>query len=215
MVLMRDAGVILLAYLIGSIPMGFLFAKLFKKIDIRKFGSGKIGGSNVLRAAGVGPGVLTFLADLGKGYGAVALATLLAPNEPLVAALAGLAAVVGHNWSLFLSFGGGVGSMTTVGAALALAPVAVVVAGVLALVSIAIWRYTSLGSLLLAVLLPIVYALGILFVDWPSYPLIFALGTSVMAVWKLRSNIRRLRAGTERKLGQYIPPGSADIAPKP
>ncbi|MHB1295468.1 MAG: glycerol-3-phosphate acyltransferase [Anaerolineae bacterium] len=214
MLLMRDAGVIILAYLIGSIPMGFLVVKLFKKMDIRKLGSGKIGGSNVLRAAGVVPAVLTVTADLAKGYGVVALAVLLAPNEPLVAALAGLASVVGHNWSLFLSFGGGVGSMTTAGAALALAPWAVVTAGVVALASIAIWRYTSLGSLLLAVLLPVAYGLGMLFLGWPPSPLVFAIGTSVMAVWKLRPNIRRLCSGTERKLGQYIPPGKADVTPE-
>ena len=210
---MRFAAAVVLAYLLGSIPAGYLWAKLLRTVDVTKVGSGRTGTSNVLRAAGVAPAVLTFLSDLGKGYGAVALARWLAPGVQLLPVLAALAAVAGHNWSVFLRFHGGVGTMTTAGACLALMPVAGLaglVAGGLALL---IWRYTSLGSLTLAAALTLVAIAGAVRGVWSPLNLLFALGTSAIALWELQPNIQRIRQGTERKLGQFIPPGQRDVIP--
>ncbi len=209
----RFAAVVVLAYGIGSIPAGYIWAKLLKTVDVTKVGSGRIGTSNVLRAAGIAPAVLTFLSDLGKGYGAVALARWLVPGVEAAAALAALAAVAGHNWSVFLRFHGGVGTMATAGACLALMPVAGaagLVAGGLALL---VWRYTSLGSLTLAAALTLVAIAGVVQGMWPPVYLLFALGTSAIALWELQPNIQRIRQGTERKLGQFIPPGQRDVIP--
>lgn len=209
----RFAAVIALAYVLGSIPGGYVWAKLLKNIDVTKVGSGRTGASNVLRAAGVGPAVLTLLSDLGKGYGAVALARGLAPEVPLVAVLAALAAVAGHNWSVFLRFDGGVGSMTTVGACLALMPVAAAAGLVAGGLAILIWRYTSLGSLTLAAAITLASIVGAIQGVWPPVCVLFALGTSAMALWELRPNIQRIRRGTERKLGQFIRTGQRDVIP--
>ncbi len=207
----RYGGALLLAYFLGALPVGYLAAKLLKGIDVRRVGSGRIGGSNVLRAAGVLPAALTVLGDMAKGYGAVALAGVLVPQKPLVAALAGLLAVVGHNWPVFLGFKGGVGTMTTLGASLALLPPlawAVFIAGALVVL---LWRYTSLGSLTIAMGLPLACLVGTLAGGWPAAYLVFSLGSGLIAIWALRPNIQRLRQGRERKLGQTIPPGQADV----
>jgi glycerol-3-phosphate acyltransferase PlsY len=202
------------AYLLGSLPVGCVVVWVARRIDIRAIGSGHTGGTNVLRVAGALPAVLTVLGDLAKGYGAVALAQHLAPDLALTAALAGLIAVVGHNWSVFLGFRGGVGTMTTSGAALALMPVGIVAVSVIALVIIAARRYSSLGSLAVAAMLPMADLVGILLGAWPAYTLIFTLGTSAMATWALRANIARLRAGTERRIGQTVSPGRSVETPR-
>lgn len=210
---LRFAAAVVSAYLLGSIPAGYVWARLLKGIDVTKVGSGRTGASNVLRAAGVGPAALTFLSDLGKGYGAVALARWLAPEVPVVAVLAALAAVGGHNWSVFLHFDGGVGSMTTIGAGLALMPVAAAAGSVAGILAIVIWRYTSLGSLTLAAAIMLASIVGAIQGIWPPVYVLFALGTSAMGVWELRPNIQRIRQGTERKLGQFIRTGQRDVIP--
>lgn len=210
---LRYAAAVVLAYALGSIPWGFVWAKLLKNVDVTKVGSGRTGASNVLRAAGIGPGALTFLSDLGKGYGAVTLAQWLAPDAPLVAVLAALAAVAGHNWSVFLRFDGGVGTMTTVGACLALMPVAAAAGLVAGGLAVLIWRYTSLGSLTLATALTLASIVGAIQGVWPPLYLLFAFGTSAMSAWELRPNIQRIRNGTERRLGQFIRTGQRDVLP--
>lgn len=207
----RFVAVIVGAYVLGSIPAGYVWAKVLKRVDVTKVGSGRTGASNVLRAAGVVPGILTFLSDFGKGYGAVALAHLLAPGVPLVAVLAALAAVAGHNWSVFLHFDGGVGSLTTVGACVALMPVAAAAGLVAGGLAILIWRFTSLGSLTLAAAITLASIVGAVEGAWPPLYVLFALGTSAMGAWELRPNIQRIRKGTERKLGQFIRTGQADV----
>ncbi|NLG27510.1 MAG: glycerol-3-phosphate acyltransferase [Chloroflexi bacterium] len=210
---LRYAGCLLAAYLLGSVPVGYLIVRLVKGVDITRVGSGRIGGTNVLRVAGALPAALTVLADLAKGYGAVAVARALAPGMPLLAALAGLCAVLGHAWSLFLRFGGGVGTMTAGGAALALAPLATTPAGLLAIVVVAASRYSSLGSLTFAVgfaLICLAYAVS---GHGPAAHVLFALIAAAVAIWKLRPNIARLRQGTERRIGQTVAPGQTDVKP--
>lgn len=202
---LRFLMALVLAYLLGAIPVGYLAAKWLKNVDVRKVGSGRTGGTNVLRAAGPAPAALTVVGDFLKGYVAVALAKTLVPEAPLLAALGGLAAVAGHNWSIFLGFDGGVGTMTTVGAALMLMPIPAAIAMVAGIVVILVWRYASLGSLTFADVLTIACLVGVLRGDLPATHLTFALGTSAMSVWELRPNIRRLLQGTERKVGQRMP----------
>ena len=204
MLWLQYGGVLLMAYLIGAVPVGYLLAKWIRGIDIRRVGSGHTGGTNVLRSAGLVAGLATVVVDLLKGYGAIMLAKGLFPDAPWLAALAGVAAVVGHNYSVFLSWRGGVGSMTTVGATVALMPL---VAALIALVGgcmILIWRYSSVASLTVAGLLPILCLVGVLRGDWSPGYLIFAVATGALSAWELRANIGRLRAGTERRVGQTI-----------
>jgi len=210
---LRYAACLLAAYLVGSVPVGYLIVKLVKGVDITHIGSGRIGGTNVLRVAGALPAALTVLADFGKGYGAVALVRAMAPGEPLLAALGGLCVVLGHSWSVFLRFGGGVGTMTTGGAALAVAPLATGPVGLLAIAVTAVTRYSSLGSLTFACGLTLFCLAATLFAGWPAANLLFAVTTAAVAVWKLRPNIARLRHGTERKIGQMVAPGQTDVTP--
>jgi glycerol-3-phosphate acyltransferase PlsY len=102
MLWIRSLIALVCAYLLGAIPVGYIAAKLLKNVDVRKVGSGRTGATNVLRAAGVVPAALTVVGDFLKGCLAVALARVLVPGLPLMAALGGLGAVAGHNWSIFL-----------------------------------------------------------------------------------------------------------------
>ena len=213
MLWLRSVMALVLAYLLGAIPMGYAAAKLLKNVDVRKVGSGRTGGTNVLRAAGIVPAALTVVGDFLKGYAAVALAKALAPDLPLMAALGGLAAVAGHNWSIFLGFDGGVGTMATVGAALMLMPIPAAIAAAAGIVVILAWRYASLGSLSLAAVLTIACLVSVIRGDLPATHLVFALGTSAMSVWELRPNIQRLLRGTERKVGQQVPANGTDVKP--
>ena len=209
--LLRAIAAICSAYLLGSVPIGFLAARLLRGIDVTRVGSGRTGGSNVLRAAGLVPAIVTVLGDAGKGYGAVALAQLIAPGLPLVAVLAGVASVVGHNWSVFLGFSGGVGTMTSGGAGVALLPLPTGVSALVGGVVVAIWKHTSLGSITFALMLILTSLVSGITGATGMERVLFALGTGIMALYNLRPNIKRLREGTERKLGQYIPAGKKDV----
>ncbi len=211
MLWLRYVGVLALAYLLGAIPVGYVIARLIRGIDIRRIGSGHTGGTNVLRSAGPVAAGLTVLADLAKGYAAVALARAMLPGVAWVAALAAVLAVLGHNRSIFMGWRGGVGSMTTVGATLGLMPLAAGIIVILGAIIIAVWRYSSLASLTAAGLLPILCLIGVVWGVWPPIYLLFACLSSALSVWELRSNIARLRLGTERRVGQAVAPGATDV----
>jgi len=202
---------VIIAYLLGSLPFGYLVTWVARKIDLRLVGSGHTGGTNVLRAAGAIPAAITILFDYCKGYFSVRIAESLAPDLAWVATLAALAAVVGHVWSVFLAFKGGVGTMTTGGGAVALMPGGALTSIALSIVGVLIKRMSSVGSLTFALLLPIACLIGALLGYWPLIYLVFAVGSSAVAIWSLRTNIQRLRDGTERRIGQQIPQGSEDI----
>ena len=209
--MLRTVASVCIAYLFGAIPSGFLAARLLKGVDVTKVGSRHTGGSNVLRAAGVVPAILTIVGDGLKGYGAVALARVIAPEVALAAVLAGLASVVGHNWSVFLGFSGGVGTAASVGAGFALMPLPTGVSLLVGAVVVAIWRRTSLGSITFALMLILTSIVSGVTGATGMDRVLFAAGTGVMALWELRPNIERLRLGTERKLGEYIPAGQKDV----
>jgi glycerol-3-phosphate acyltransferase PlsY len=194
-------GMVLLAYVMGSMPTGYLAGQLMEGIDIREYGSGRTGGTNALRTLGPVGAAITAIGDVSKGTAAVALALRLG-LPPLVVALVALAAVVGHNHSVFLNFAGGAGVAPTVGALLAmhlwmgLALAAVIVT------LVAITRYASVGSLAFVNLTPFALLVLALKGELPWAYLIFGVVIAVMITWSHRPNIARLRAGNERKLGE-------------
>lgn len=201
------AVLVLLGYLIGALPFGLLVGRIAGGVDLREHGSGRIGATNALRTVGPAGAVVTFLLDLGKGLLAVLLVGWLyragpPGSPPWVAAAAGIAAVAGHIRSVFIGFKGGRGVATFAGAMLATAPwVAAVVLPIGALI---IWqsRIVSLGSLTGIVLAPIVTVALVLLgqATWAAAAL--ALGGALLVTWAHADNIARLRAGTERRLGQ-------------
>lgn len=191
----------LACYLVGAVPFGFLAGRFLGKVDIRGLGSGNIGATNVMRTLGPFPAVLVLLLDALKGWVAVFGAQQLGFADWVVAGAA-LAAVGGHNWPVFLRFRGGRGMATALGVVIALAPA---VAGLLVAVFVAVvalTRYVSLGSIIAAVLLPILFFAS----GWPAPYNVAAVVLAVWAVWRHRPNIERLLAGTEHRVGQRVDP---------
>lgn len=201
---------VLVSYLLGALPFGLLMAKLVRGIDVRRYGSGSTGMTNVLRTIGVVPALIVLALDAGKGIAAVFLARYLEAGFP-AEATAALAALVGHNWSVFIRFQGGKGTATGVGALCALSPVAGLIALLVGVPVIALSRYVSLGSVLGATTGAI--AVPVLAMADPSMPLGvpsygYAIYTSIgvpLILLKHRSNLARLLRGQERKLGESVP----------
>jgi acyl phosphate:glycerol-3-phosphate acyltransferase len=183
-----------LAYLLGSIPFSYVVARL-KGVDVRTVGSGNVGATNVMRAAGRSAGFAAFALDFLKGSAATWLALQL--SSPTVAAAAAVAAIVGHMYPVWLSFKGGKGVATGAGAFLPVIPIAAVAGLVTFGVVAYLTRYASVGSILGASALPVVaFAMGA--------PVAYTAAAAVAAtliVWKHRGNLSRIRAGTERRLG--------------
>jgi glycerol-3-phosphate acyltransferase PlsY len=197
--------VISVAYLLGSIPFGFLLVLLVNKEDIRAKGSGNIGATNVLRSGAKGLGVLTFLLDGAKGYAAVAVADFLSRNQspPVLhnqAILAGLFVILGHIFPVWLRFKGGKGVATAFGVFLALCPWAALLALGIWLVILLLTRYVSLASILAAVALPFLTLwLSPGRYGYTSGAVVFVCCWIVIV--KHRQNIQRLMHGTEHGFG--------------
>jgi len=187
---------IAIAYLIGSIPFALILARRWGTVDLHRIGSGNIGAANVLRASGITAGVLVAVLDIAKGAVSVMLAERFNPAGPIPAA-AGVAAIVGHIYPFWLRFRGGKGVATACGVFSILTPLAVPPAIGLFLLSVWISKYISLGSVLASVALPpIAYATG------SSAAVVgAATGAAMLIVFRHRSNLMRLRSGTERRLG--------------
>ena len=189
-------------YLLGSIPFGLIAGKLYRRIDVRDFGSGSTGMTNVVRTVGVPVGALVLLLDMGKGVGAVALARYVLEAPEAAQAAAALSAIAGHNWPVFIGFRGGRGTATGWGALLMLWPVAGLVATVVGVLLIAITRYVSLGSVTATLVGCAVLAVTCLAGAAPMGLLWFAAIGCAFVVGRHRGNIERLLKGEERKLGQ-------------
>ena len=199
--------VIVLGYLLGAIPIGLLIGRLTRGIDIREFGSHRTGATNALRTLGARTAAIVFVLDLAKGVLAVVLAYQLyaagpAGSPPWVAAAAGFAAVIGHIWSVFIRFTGGRGVATSTGALLALAPFAVLILAPIVILVMWRWRYVSLGSVMGSLLAPVlVFVLAVAgAAPWAAVG--YAVAVGLLVTWAHRDNIARLRAGTERRIGQ-------------
>ncbi|MCX6358061.1 MAG: glycerol-3-phosphate 1-O-acyltransferase PlsY [Candidatus Aureabacteria bacterium] len=202
MIAVRLLGVGVIAYLIGSIPTAYLVGRLVKGLDIRSYGSGNVGATNVMRVLGTGPGLITLGIDALKGFVVVRwiVAALCAHSAhfPLWQIFGVIMVVVGHNWMIFLGFKGGKGVATTAGAFLAMSPPATLSAIAVWAAAVACTRYVSLGSILAGIALPL-----FMFLFHQPLPYVwFALFLTVALIYKHRGNIQRLLAGTERKIGE-------------
>lgn len=200
---MRFLFIVIIAYLIGSIPFGFLIVRGLEGDDIRQTGSGGTGATNVSRRAGKLAGVLTLLLDAVKGASAVLLAGFFAqgPGDWLPMAAA-VAVVCGHIFPIWLGFRGGKGVATGIGVFLVLAPVAVLIAGVVFVIILWIKRYVSLGSIVGALIIPLVMCVERYFVKSSAVndgTLVAAICCAALIVFAHRQNISRLIKGTENK----------------
>jgi len=214
--LLRFVLAAIVGYLLGSVPSGVLVGRLFGNVDPRTQGSGKTGATNILRTLGPGPAVLVAVLDITKGLVAVLLAhfviyPLPAHPQPTLAqhnlqataeAIAGFAALLGHNFSIFLQFTGGRGVATGGGATLGMSPIAMLIGAVAMFIPIALTRYVSLGSIIGCATAGLVaLALALTGHDYLPHAL-FALAGAALIIFSHRDNIERLLQGTERKLGQ-------------
>lgn len=184
------------AYLVGSIPFGLVFSKIFGGVDPRSAGSGNIGFTNVLRLSGKKVGILTLLGDFGKGWVMSWVGVLWASHQG-IPMLVAFSVLLGHIFPVFLKFHGGKGVATGLGAILGLQPMIGLIMVGLWLTAVGIWRYSSGGALLAFGALPI---LGILFEE--SGPFIFmCIWMSGLIFYKHLGNIQRLWKGTESRIG--------------
>lgn len=189
------------AYLIGSIPIGYIVGRVFFRRDIRTAGSGNIGATNALRAFGTTVGVIILLLDMLKGFGTVMLAKAVLGSDAGWIAASGLAAILGHIFTIFLRFKGGKGVATAGGVFLALAPLALLMTLLSFIVITAITRYVSLGSILGALGFGIMVIMQQLMLVKPDYPLmVMSVAVVLMIILKHKDNIRRLLQGTENKI---------------
>jgi glycerol-3-phosphate acyltransferase PlsY len=187
--------VLLGGYLIGSIPFSFLVARLYGVTDVRTVGSGNVGATNVMRAAGRAAGIVAFALDAGKGAAASALALALAASDPRPA-LAAVGAVLGHMYPIWLGFRGGKGVATGAGAFLPLVPLATGAALATFGLTLALTRYVSLSSLAGASCLALVAWLS----GAPGSVWRAAAGLALLIAWKHRANLERLLRGSESRL---------------
>lgn len=211
---MLVAGLVVCAYLIGSIPFSYLVVKLASGADIRRLGSHNVGATNVARSLGKVPGVVALLLDLAKGYGAVALAQWVTsmPSWPLGAVanptmfhsrafwvtLCALVAVLGHMFPVWLRFQGGKGVATAAGAFLALDPKALAAGLIVFLIVVLASRFISLGSIVSAASIPIFLRF---LTHAPFWTIIISVLISLLIIVKHHSNIARMAQGRERRVG--------------
>lgn len=197
----RYAAILALSYLIGSVPWGYILLRWRRGVDIREYGSGRIGMSNVLRTGGGRIAGLVLVLDLSKGILVVLLAReVIGGSSGEVAA--GLAVLAGHNWPIFLGFRGGRGVATGLGAMSVMVPIATGIGALAFILITLISRYLSLGSIS-ALVITCMASLGLTLAGvYPSGYTLFAFVSSAVIIWQHRDNIRRIRQGDERRLGQ-------------
>ncbi len=188
---------VVMGYLIGSVPFGVIFSRWMAGPDPRTSGSRNIGFTNVLRTAGRAPAVLTLLGDLGKGYLAVRFARHLSMEESWVW-LTGLSAVLGHTYPVFLGFKGGKGVATGLGVLYGIQPLLGWVTIAIWGATVWLWRYSSLGAIVAFGLLPLL----VLWLHPVPSATVFSMTLTALILIKHRSNIQRLRSGAEPKIGR-------------
>jgi len=196
---------ILIAYLLGSIPTAYIFGKLVKGVDIRDFGSGNVGATNVFRSIGKIPGLIVFVLDFLKGFLVIVLIPMalkeyfavdLADKSFLYTIMLGVAVIAGHIWTIFLGFKGGKGVATTAGVMTGLSPEIFISCFIVWVIVVVIWRYVSLASIIAATCLPI---FALIFGKRIEFT-IFCAVLSFVGVYGHKSNIKRLLQGTEKKI---------------
>jgi glycerol-3-phosphate acyltransferase PlsY len=212
MIIAKFVAVVVLGYLLGAIPFGVLVARRWARVDVRQYGSGKIGMANVLRTAGKKAAVMVLALDLLKGVLAVVFAGLIVGGGygevggfglgVLVAeVLAALAAIAGHNWSVFLKFKGGRGVVTFFGGLIALCPPAAIFGAEVFVIGAGVTRYASLASIVAAVATYTILVPLVIMNRFPIEYLAYTLIGTILIFIMHRDNIIRLLSGRERKLG--------------
>lgn len=215
MIALKIIGVIIIGYLLGSVSFGLILGRLWTHRDIRQYGSGRTGATNVMRTAGFWAAFPTALLDIGKGSLAIYLAWVILGSDSFliggyafdrapVAVLAGLAAVMGHVWPIFLKFKGGRGVSVVFGVMLMFCWPAAVLGFILSLLALALTRYVSVASMVVVTAMPVIsgiyYARGELRLDY----LIFSIIGGLLVIFWHKDNIHRLLHGTERRIGQKV-----------
>jgi glycerol-3-phosphate acyltransferase PlsY len=194
-----------IAYLVGSVQWGIYVVQLTTRVDVRTVGSGKTGTTNVLRAAGKRAAVVVLLADAAKGAAIVMLARVISDDTSLHALVA-TAVITGHIWPILAAFKGGRGIATGMGTIAALEPITPLVGLAVFIPVVAGTRYVSLGSVLAVLTIMVAFTVNVLVFDGPVPYLWFVLGKGSVVIWMHRDNIKRLAAGTERRIGRPASP---------
>ena len=191
---MTPAIVLIAAYLIGGVPFGYLIVKMRTGRDVRDFGSGNIGATNVLRTTGRAAAILTLLLDIVKAVLAVWIADRLTYGDPLWTSAAALAVMAGHAFPIFLKFQGGKAVASFIGAFLYLTPAPLLAVLLIFAVTVAVSKFISLGSVVAAGLFPF----GVWLILHPPYPVLLAsLIAGAFIVYRHKANLQRIRAGNE------------------
>ncbi|MBN3555930.1 glycerol-3-phosphate 1-O-acyltransferase PlsY [Fictibacillus nanhaiensis] len=193
---MKTIVLFVISYLIGSISFSYLLTKVLRNEDIRNHGSGNAGATNTLRVLGKKPAIAVLLLDCFKGIFVVWIA-LWITNSPFIAVLCGLIAVIGHNYPVFYGFKGGKGVATAIGVFAASAFLPSLIAGVIAIITIWVSRFVSLGSIVFLILTPF-FMLYQFNLSLEAVSASFLL--SMVSIWKHRGNIARIWSGNERKI---------------
>ncbi|KNF08715.1 glycerol-3-phosphate acyltransferase PlsY [Gottschalkia purinilytica] len=192
--------IILISYLLGNFQTSYILGRVFKKTDIRKFGSGNAGTTNALRVFGKKIAIATLLIDALKGVAAVMIGREISGD--IGAITAGVSVVIGHNWPVFLKFKGGKGIATTIGVGLTITFLSGIISIILGILIVIKTKYVSLGSLLAVIIWPVITI--IVYKPFNLSLLILTTLLAIMALYKHRSNIRRLLSGQESKLGNKL-----------
>jgi glycerol-3-phosphate acyltransferase PlsY len=200
---MGDWWLVPAAYLVGSVQWGLLVVRAVSRVDVRDYGSGKTGVTNVLRTAGRGPALLALLGDSGKGSAMAGAALLLSDDATLIATVAGVV-IAGHVWPVFSGFHGGRGIATGAAAAATLVPLSGLVGLGVFVPVVAITRYVSLGSMCGVIAVMVTYGLVFALGWYPLPYLLFSLVGGALVLLMHRSNVVRLLQGTERRLGERV-----------
>ncbi|MCJ7508249.1 MAG: glycerol-3-phosphate 1-O-acyltransferase PlsY [candidate division Zixibacteria bacterium] len=207
--LLKFVIVIVLSYLLGSIPFGIIISRLFKGIDVREYGSKNIGFTNVFRVVGVLPAVIVLILDIGKGALSVLLISQIATSQAplsstLVRIAAGIFVILGHIFPIFANFKGGKGVATAAGVLLALVPSEFILVLVIFILVVSLTRYISLGSLVSSLFLPLILILEKCYLKKaiPIELIIVSLILCFLIFYTHRQNIKRLLRGTENKFGK-------------
>jgi len=194
---------IITAYLIGSIPTSYLIGRI-KGIDVRQHGSGNVGATNVLRVMGKLPALITLIVDIGKGVLAVTAVAVIfyqknsIINFSVIRALLGFAVIAGHGWTIFLKFKGGKTVATFIGVFMIIFPVGLLIGLIAWLVTVWFTKYVSLGSILMAIIIPIIAAISTARIE----VVILSVTSCIIICYKHKGNINRLLSGKENKIGK-------------
>lgn len=225
MLLVRFLATLVAGYLIGSLPFGVIIGKLFAKVDVRSYGSGKMGTTNVLRVAGKKAAAAVLILDMFKGAGAVVLAWFLLRGQYQAdvgtlewyllrssSALAALAAIAGHIWPVFLKFRGGRGVATFYGGMFALCPAVAFLSGQVFILGASATRFVSLASIAGAVATYVILVPMVIFSGFPWENLLYGAVGAIAVIFMHRDNIIRLINGKERRLGESEGPAAAPVS---